>query len=211
MFGGSLSAYYEYLGNSGTGTFAQSGGTNNGALYLGYNSGSSSIYNLSGSGMLTAMYYQYVGYSGNGTFTQSGGTNSGPSYTNVGNMLYLGYNVGSSGSYNLSGSGVLSTLCEFVGSSGNGTFIQSGGANGAGTTFMLATTRGPAAGMASAAQDCSPATMSTWATPAAALLPSRAGQQSCRLWHAFRRLQLRGPAAATTSVARECYQRTAST
>ncbi len=43
--------------------------------------------------------------------------------------LYLGNNWGSSGSYNLSGSGVLSAGYEHVGQSGMGTFNQSGGTN----------------------------------------------------------------------------------
>ena len=54
----------EYVGSSGTGTFTQSGGTNNigsGCLYLGYNAGSSGSYTLSGSGLLSAAN-EYVGY-----------------------------------------------------------------------------------------------------------------------------------------------------
>ena len=47
-----------------------------------------------------------IGNSATGSFTQSGGTNS------VSNNLYLGYNAGSSGTYNLSGSGLLSAANE---------------------------------------------------------------------------------------------------
>ncbi len=43
------------------------------------------------------------------------------------NILYLGYNAGSSGIHNLSGSGMRSAANEYVGSSGTGTFTQSGG------------------------------------------------------------------------------------
>ena len=67
----------------------------------------------------------YVGYSATGTFRQSGGTNS-----ISGHGLFLGYNPGSSGSYNLGGSGLLhSGGTECVGYSGMGTFTQSGGVN----------------------------------------------------------------------------------
>ena len=54
----------------GTGTFTQSGGgcQVNGSLYLGYNSGSTGTYNLSGGGTLGGIYgycgYEYVGYLG---------------------------------------------------------------------------------------------------------------------------------------------------
>ena len=98
-----MSAYCEYVGFSGTGSFTQSGGTNSissNSFYLGYNAGSSGTYSLSG-GQLSASY-EYVGYSGTGTFTQSGGTNS------ISYYLYLGYNAGGSGTYSLSGSGQLS-------------------------------------------------------------------------------------------------------
>ena len=100
----------EYVGNSGSGTFLQSGGTNrvNGNLYLGYNSTSNGIYQLSGAGSLTAGS-EYVGYSGAGTFTQSAGTNT------ISGQLYLGYNAAAGGTYQLSGAGGLSTANEYVG------------------------------------------------------------------------------------------------
>ena len=52
---------------------------------------------------------QYIGYSGTGSFTQSGGTNS------VSGTLYVGNNAGSSGSYALSGSGLLAAPAENIG------------------------------------------------------------------------------------------------
>ncbi|MGO9109621.1 MAG: hypothetical protein ACLP9L_10330, partial [Thermoguttaceae bacterium] len=97
---GQVSANCEYIGSSGTGTFTQSGGANNisNYLYLGNNTGGSGTYNLSGSGQVSAPYAsESVGYSGTGTFTQTGGTNS-LSY----GSLFLGYNAGRSGAYNLS-------------------------------------------------------------------------------------------------------------
>ena len=73
--------------------------------------------------------FEYIGYSGSGSFTHSGGTN------NVANVIYLGYNSGSNGSYNLSGSGVLNAPIEYIGygsitgSLTTGAFTQSGGTN----------------------------------------------------------------------------------
>ena len=129
MTDGNLTTDWEYVGNSGTGTFTQSGGTNTilmtgpltSNLYLGYNTGSSGTYNLSGSGQLSA-YYQFIGVNGTGTFSQSGGTNL------LGD-LHIGGNLDSSGTYNLSGSGEMSADYEFIGGDGNGIFNQSGGTN----------------------------------------------------------------------------------
>ena len=108
----------EYLGNSGSGTFIQSGGTNrysgsasNGSLYLGYNSASSGSYSLSDSGILFAGN-EYTGYSGSGTFTQSGGTNT---VTSV-------FALGGGGTYNLSGGALL-----VPGIQGTGSFNLGGG------------------------------------------------------------------------------------
>ncbi len=121
----------QYVGYSGTGNFTQTGGSNTvisgGALYLGYNTGSSGTYNLSGKAQLIGASYfgepEYVGYSGSGSFIQSGGTNI-ASYG-----LDLGYNSGASGTYNLAGGSLSATENEDVGVSGTGTFTQSGGTN----------------------------------------------------------------------------------
>ncbi len=176
---GQLTAYDEYLGYSGTGTFSQSGGVNNttnGGVILGYNSGSSGTYSLSGSAQLitegadvglsgkgtfiqsggtNALFVglglgdnsggygtynlsggylyvttgdEYVGYSGSGYFTQSGGTNA-VNNSSYQTRLYLGYNTAASGTYTLSSSGLLIGDWEYVGYSGNGTFLQTGGTN----------------------------------------------------------------------------------
>jgi autotransporter-associated beta strand protein len=125
----------EFVGLSGTGTFIQSGGTNNANLgfQLGFNPGSSGSYSLSNSGVLNVpATFEFVGSSvssGSGTFTHSGGTN------NVGS-LYVGYGA-SSGSYNLSGSGVLNASSLSVGSSGTSTFTQSGGTSAVTAAFSL--------------------------------------------------------------------------
>ncbi len=123
---GLLSATTEYVGNSGGGTLAQTGGSNNpGTLNVGNNGGSQGLYNLSAAGLVTAST-EYIGNSGYGLFVQPGGTNK---VTN----LYLANNAGGNGTYNLSGSGVLTaSSAEYVGSSGSGTFIQTGGSNAAG-------------------------------------------------------------------------------
>ena len=81
---------------------------------------------------------EYVGYSGSGSFSQSGGING------IDNGFYIGYNAGTAGTYNLSGSGVLLGYAnedEYVGYSGTGTFNQSGGTN---TAYLL--TLGSASG-----------------------------------------------------------------
>ena len=123
--GGSLSTANEYVGNGGTGSFAHSAGSNSlsGNLYLGYNSADSGSYTLSGTGALSAGN-AYVGYSGTGTFNQSAGTSSLTGYNQ--GELYLGYNTGASGAYNLSG-GQLSASYQYIGNSGTGSFTQSGG------------------------------------------------------------------------------------
>ncbi len=113
MFAGGLSANVVCTGSNGTGAFVQTGGSSAIAsnLFLGCAGSDSGSYSLAGGSQLTVAVpngfggTQYVGYSGVGSFVQTGGTNT----TNVGAAdiaaLYLGYNAGSTGSYNLSGSG----------------------------------------------------------------------------------------------------------
>ena len=118
-----------FVGASGKGIYNQTGGTaviDGTALFLGYNSGSSGTVNLSGGNFSTIgkFAHQYVGYNGTGVFNQSGGTNT------VGTAgLWIGYQPSISGTYNLSGTGMLtvtnSTLA--VGFFGQGVFNQSGG------------------------------------------------------------------------------------
>jgi autotransporter-associated beta strand protein len=139
--GGSLSTNNQIVGNSGTGSFTQSGGTNSTyALYLGYNPGSCGSYSLSGSGISKTTTFEYIGYSGSGSFSQSGGTNQG-------NTLYLGYKPGSSGSYSVSGNSVLNAGYQYVDydPAATGLFQQTGGTNspsllsiGTGGRYVLA-------------------------------------------------------------------------
>jgi autotransporter-associated beta strand protein len=109
-----------WIANGGTTNITQAGETY-GTLSLGNSAGSGAV--LMTGGNLSANSEQYVGYSGTGSFIQSDGINS------VRNILYLGFNAGSGGTYNLSGNGQLSAGNEFVSLSGAGTFAQSGGVN----------------------------------------------------------------------------------
>jgi hypothetical protein len=123
----------ETVGNSGSGTFIQTGGTNNvgrnSGLYLGVEPGSTGSYALSAGTLESSA--EYIGVLGSGTFNQTG-------WTNTTGSLYLGYTYGSTGVYSLSGTAVLTSSYEYIGchlyygSGGTGTFIQSGGSNYAG-------------------------------------------------------------------------------
>ena len=86
-----------YIGKVSTGALNQTGGTNTvgGTLFLGFNSGTSGTYSLSGGIFSTG--FGFVGYQGHGVFNQSGGI------SNIGYNLQLGFSSGSSGTYNLSG------------------------------------------------------------------------------------------------------------
>jgi len=124
MSGGGLSTNLEIVGDSGVGSFTQTGGTNgnNQMLLVGNNPGSNGTYNLSGNGQLLGSYEAI----GNGTFNQSGGTNNA--------SFDLQVEAPNGGAvYNLSGSGMLSVSnVEIIGGfviSGTGTFNQSGGIN----------------------------------------------------------------------------------
>jgi len=127
-----LSADYESVSVSGTGTFIQTGGTNSvtNDLTLGNYSGGNGTYNLSGTGSLTAGGDEVLGRQGTGTFTQTGGINS------VTNNLILGAISGGKGTYDLSGTGKVTARYEYVGNGDTGTFTQTGGTNS--TTYILA-------------------------------------------------------------------------
>ena len=91
-----------YIINGGTASITISGELCQN-LFLGDpNSGNSGTLNLS-LGNLSALANEYVGNNGAGTFNQNGGVNT--IYGNGIGYLYLANNVGSSGSYNLSGTG----------------------------------------------------------------------------------------------------------
>ena len=127
LSGGSLTVGTEEIvgRGSGPGSFVQTGGTHTvGAnLYVGQLAGppGGGTYNLSGAAsQLTAMN-EYIGYQNTGVFTQSDGAHQ------VQDDLYLGFHIGGTGTYNLSG-GTLTVLNEFVGANGGtGIFNQTGG------------------------------------------------------------------------------------
>ena len=86
-----------------------------------------------------AVFNEYVGMGGTGVFTQSGGTNTNlpPNNSGYTGYLYLGYNAGDSGTYNLGGTGVISAMnTEYVGYSGSGNFAQSGGGHTVGILYV---------------------------------------------------------------------------
>jgi hypothetical protein len=107
---------------NGRGTVTQSAGAVAMAagldLVVGHGAGSTGVYNLSG-GSLTAPQSIFTGFSGSGTFNHSGGivtVNAGA----VGSFN-MGTLPGSSGAYNLSGAGQLtSNKSVFVGDQGTG-------------------------------------------------------------------------------------------
>jgi MYXO-CTERM domain-containing protein len=116
---------YGYVGfDSGTGSLTQSGGPHSVfSLWVGYDGFGD--YNLSGSGQLSAVR-QYIGENlGNGSVTQSGGTDS------VGSLLLLGYDSGSTGTYNLNGGLLALSGSGLAQGSGSATFNFGGGTLGA--------------------------------------------------------------------------------
>jgi autotransporter-associated beta strand protein len=137
--GGSLSAGTQYIGYSGSGSLSQTGGTNSMSsdLYVGFGIGGIGTYSLSGSGLLSVSNGEFIGTWGNGSFNQSGGTNL---VTNAfTGYLFVGGSAGGTGTYNLSGSGLLSAQSEYVGSSGLGVFLQSGGTNSTTSLYISGT------------------------------------------------------------------------
>ena len=107
---------FEYLGYNGSGNFTQSGGTNNAyTLYLGYNSGASGTYSLSGTGALSASS-EYIGYNSTATASlqQTGSSNSvstlsigsGDQYLLSGGELTITNNITNSGTVNGAGGSV---------------------------------------------------------------------------------------------------------
>ena len=123
MTTGSLTAGVggEVIGDFGqSGSFIQAGGTNmSQGIAVGVGRGASGSYTLTGGYVSPEGNPETLGFGGAGTFTQSGGTNAASD---------LDVGATSPGSYTLSGSGVLSSVDEFIGGS-VGTFSQSGGIN----------------------------------------------------------------------------------
>ena len=111
----------ENVGNGGDAAFNQTGGDNDlsagGSFYMA-NVAGNSTYSLSSTGQLTVGGSEYIGNSGAALFVQSGGTNT---LTKSESNLYLGYSVGSTGTYSLSGTGSLAVTGNvYVGGSSSG-------------------------------------------------------------------------------------------
>ena len=89
------------IANGGTATVTMLGETC-GTLSLGSGAGNGTIFMTAGG--LATISNDYIGDSGSGSFVQSGGTHT------VSSSLYVGNSTGISGSYILSGTGLLSRL-----------------------------------------------------------------------------------------------------
>ncbi len=90
----------EYVGYTSNGTYIQSGGVNNmsspASLQLGYSTGVTGIYSLSGTAQLVNANFEGIGGSGTGSFIQTGGMNK-----IFGSMLDIGDPAGTGGFYSL--------------------------------------------------------------------------------------------------------------
>jgi hypothetical protein len=116
----------EYIGYLGSGTFIQTGGTNNNSarmtssVVLGGLTGGEGMYDLSGGRLSTVNLF--IGWDGSGAFHQSGGAN----YNAMG--FFIAMNVGSTGEFVLEGTGTIESGREVqVGVGGIGVFTQNGG------------------------------------------------------------------------------------
>ena len=122
---------------SGTNVYVVNGGTAVisvlgeacGNLTLGNTAGSGTICMMGGGLSVPTGDDEYVGSTGAGTFTQTGGTNAISAAIDAQHLyhsLYVGYGTGS-GTYNLSGSGLITTGGLVVSNNAPGAFTQSGG------------------------------------------------------------------------------------
>jgi fibronectin-binding autotransporter adhesin len=140
------------LGSAGPGVYTQSGGTANlvpsantaanQGMWIGEDTGTSGSYTLS-SGTLNACVAGsdcYVGVLGSGTVTQSGNSlASFQSNATDASGLYIGFEQGGVGQYNLAGAATLHAYHqEEIGYAGNGTFTQTGGTHTVEQTLTIA-------------------------------------------------------------------------
>jgi len=158
LIDGDLQTYRDRIGYEGTGTFNQSGGTHTltGWIALGSSSGSTGTYNLTGGTLNTSsigngagtstfvidngatlnlgtsltVHYMYVAKDGTHTYMQPNKPHS------IFETLYVGYNAGSNGTYNLSAN-TLSTKNTVIGWKGTGAFNQTGGAHTVSSRLIL--------------------------------------------------------------------------
>ncbi len=138
----------EVVANRATGKIVQTGGNHRvfcnsyANVYLGYTSGSSGTYELSGGEFTVESIYNYecrvhVGYYGTGTFLQTGGTHNirNADYSGRGH-LYVGHQQGSAGLYSLSGGDLIVDGTEYIGYYSAGEFVQTGGTNMADEIYL---------------------------------------------------------------------------
>ncbi|HUN74806.1 MAG TPA: hypothetical protein VMU40_09860 [Steroidobacteraceae bacterium] len=159
-----LSAGTEYIGENGTGTFTQTGGTNTtGNLTLAANAGATGTYNLNGGSLNAGTVQVNAGGTFNfnggglaftnfnlnggtvqasadellssGTFTQTAGSNT------VASGAALDVGVIGTATYLLQG-GTVSAQNETVGNLGTGTFTQSGGVNTIADALLVTSSSG---------------------------------------------------------------------
>jgi hypothetical protein len=120
----------EIIGNLGNGSFLQARGLNTtNLLYLGMAATATGSYSMTGTPLVAND--ESIGQGGAGIFNQSAGTNT------VSGTLGLGISAGSSGTYNLSASGTLSAIGEYIAPLGSASFVQSGGLNQDLTIFAV--------------------------------------------------------------------------
>jgi len=125
--------FIDIVGYGGTGVFNQNGGTQtiNQILGIGYLQGSEGFFNLT-AGTLNVVGGETIAVYGSGTFTQTGGTNSftgGDSNFLAASEIFIGYGVGSSGTYLMHGGAITTGNTDFAIRTdfGNGTFTMDGG------------------------------------------------------------------------------------
>ncbi len=117
-----------FIFNSGIATVSQPNAACD-TLFLGTNAGSGSLQMNGGS--LSVGSTEYIGLSGTGSFTQSGTSGALTGY------MYVGYNAGDIGTYNLGGNAQLSAATELIGVNGTGSFTQSGGTHAVSGTMFI--------------------------------------------------------------------------
>ncbi len=86
---------------------------------------------IANSGQWLGVVNEDVGWNNRGAVRQTTSTHS------VSNNLYIGHNVGSNGTYSLSGGTLSVGWMEVLGSSGSGTFLQSGGTHTVASSLVL--------------------------------------------------------------------------
>lgn len=127
----------QLIGYAGRGVFIQDGGTNTvgtspfvGQLVLGWGIGSDGTYDLHG-GSVNSIQGAIVGFRGSGVFNNSGGAH-------VSDFLSLGLESTANGTYNLSGTGLLTTSgSTYVGIRSTGVFNHSAGTSLVGSDVVI--------------------------------------------------------------------------